>query len=156
VNDFRKILKLTTGTVFITIGLLAFTLLNRDKFQEQEVLVCATVDMSNDLIYPKSYPPIEHSGLKIFQDNCKSCHRLDQKIVGPALRNSFETRDSIWFVKMIVSANGLIDSGDTLAVRLFNDYNQTRHPDFKGLSKKELTDLIEFLKLEGKRDMVVD
>jgi len=98
---------------FLNVGLLAFTLANKDKFEKQEMLGCGTVDMSNDVVYPKYYTPSEHPGLKLFQANCKACHRLDQKLVGPALRNSFETRDSVWFVKMIISANGLINSGDS-------------------------------------------
>jgi hypothetical protein len=155
-NDFGQILKLTTIAVAIAIGLFAFTLINIDKLQEPEMLGCATVSMSSDVVYPKYYIPLEHLGLKIFQDNCKACHRLDQKLVGPALRNSYEARDSIWFVKMILNANGLIASGDTLATRLFNDYQQTSHPDFTRLSKNDLKDLIDYLKLEGKRDLVVD
>jgi hypothetical protein len=151
-SNLWPIFRLTTLTVFLTVGLLAFTLVTKDKFEESEILACGTVDMSSDVAYPKYYIPLEHPGLKIFQNNCKACHRLDEKLVGPALRNSFETRDSVWFTKMISSANGLIDSGDTLAVRLFNDYNQTRHPDFKALDKNQLADLVEYLKLEGLRD----
>lgn len=151
-NNIRPLLRLTTITVFLTVGLFAFTLVNKGKFQEPEILGCGTVNMSNDAGFN---PPLEHAGLKIFQDNCKACHRLDNKLIGPALRYSFEVRDSIWFVKMIVSANGLINSGDTLAVRLFNDYNQIQHPDFKGLNKKELADLVEYLKLEGEREITV-
>ncbi len=149
-KSFRPILRLTTLTVFLTIGLLAFTLVNKDKFEEPEMLYCATVD--NDVVYPKYTIPLEHAGLKVFENNCKTCHRLDQKLVGPALRNTFETRDSVWFGKMIVNANGLIDTGDTLAVRLFREYNETRHPDFKFIDKTQLVDLIDYLKLEGRRD----
>lgn len=140
-----------TVTVFLGIGLSAFTFISAHRFQEQPMWGCATVDTFNDVVYPKYHTPIEHPGLKLFVANCKACHRLDQKLVGPALRNSFEARDSVWFVKMIQNANKLIDSGDTLANRLFNEYYQSRHPEFS-FTKKELTDLVEFLRLEGLRD----
>ncbi len=150
-KSFTTILRLTTLAVFLTIGLLAFTLVNKDKFEEPEMLYCGTVE--NDVIFPEYYSkPLQIAGLKVFESNCKTCHRLDQKLVGPALRNSIETRDSVWFKKMIVNANGLIDSGDTAAVRLYNEYNATRHPDFKFIDKKQLADLIDYLKLEGRRD----
>ncbi len=152
-NNLHLILKLTTLTVLLTIGLLAFTLINKSDFEGSELLGCATVGSIDDVVPLNKYStPLEHPGQKVFQANCKACHHLDFVLVGPALRNSFEDRDSIWFVRMITSANDLIASGDTLAVRLFNDYNQTRHTDFRGLDKTELTDLVEYLKLEGLRD----
>lgn len=135
----------------MTVALLAFTMVTGEKLREPEMLGCGTSD--DDVVKLNKYEvPLEHPGLQLFQSNCKSCHRLDQKLVGPPLRNSFETRDSVWFAQMIVDAKGLIDSGDTLAIRLFNDFNQTQHPRFKGFDKKELAALIEYLKLEGRRD----
>jgi mono/diheme cytochrome c family protein len=139
--------------ILLTVGLLAFTLVNWNQFVDGEMLGCGTVALADDVVFPEYYnSPLEHSGLVLFEKNCKTCHRLDQKLVGSALRNSFETRDSIWFVRMIVSARGLVTDGDTLAKRLFEDYDQTLHPDFKAFSKKELGDLVEYLKLEGMRD----
>ena len=137
----------------MTIGLLAFTLANVNRVQSG-MFGCGTVDMRSDVVY-SNQSKSEHPGLKIFLSNCKHCHRLDKELIGPPLRNSFKTRDSTWFVKMTVSANELISSGDTLATRIFNDYNQTQHPDFKVLSEQQLTDLIAYLRLEEDERKIV-
>lgn len=153
-NDFNPIAKLTTLVVFITIGLFAFTLISKDKFEEQTMLRCATVETSTFYDSTK-IAPLVHPGLKVFQQNCKSCHRINQKLLGPALRGSFESHDSVWFVRMIISAKELRASGDTLAIRLFNDYHQTEHPDFKEMRRDDLNALVEYLKTEGMKDYII-
>jgi hypothetical protein len=130
-NSLQSIFKLTIVTVFITLALFAFTLANKSEIDRPGMLYCGVLSMGVETSF---IVPLQHPGLKLFEDNCKARHRLDQKLVGPALRNSFAIRDSAWFVKMI-SSNTLISAGDTLALRLFNDFNQTRNPDSKDLMK---------------------
>jgi hypothetical protein len=152
-NSLQSIFKLTIVTVFITLALFAFTLANKSEIDGPGMLYCGVVSTG---VGASSIVPLQHPGLKLFEDNCKACHRLDQKLVGPALRYSFVSSDSVWFVKMIISANALISAGDTLALQLFNDFNQIQHPDFKGFNETELASLVEYLKLEGLRnDLIV-
>ncbi|MGC3943799.1 MAG: cytochrome c [Chryseolinea sp.] len=152
-NSLRHALRLTTLTVLLTTGLFSFTLITLEDAEAPLGFGCATVNMADDVLLKQNNTLRDHPGLMLFEANCRVCHRLDKIMVGPALRNSFATRDSIWFVKMIVSANELITSGDTMAVQLFEDYGLTRHPDYKGFDEQELADLVEYLKLEGQREI---
>jgi mono/diheme cytochrome c family protein len=94
----------------------------------------------------------EHPGQKVFEANCKACHRVHQKLVGPALAGVLERRDSLWVVKMIRNSAQLIASGDPTAVKLFREYNGTQMTSFTTLSDEELRNLLEYLKLESERE----
>ena len=105
---------------------------------------------------PTSPPPggkdeIHHPGEKLFNANCKACHRIHQKLVGPALAGVLERRDSLWVIKMIRNSAQLIASGDPVAVKLFEEYNRTQMTSFTTFSDQELRDLLTYLKLESER-----
>ena len=48
-----------------------------------------------------------------------------------------------------------IKSGDTLAVAVYNEYDQTSQPAFENFTNEELDDLIEYLKLASEESIVV-
>jgi mono/diheme cytochrome c family protein len=101
---------------------------------------------------PPVQQQIEHPGEKVFKANCKSCHRIHQQLVGPALAGVLERRDSLWVIKMIRNSAQLIASGDPTAVKLFREYNGTQMTSFTTLSEEELRNLLEYLKLESERE----
>lgn len=88
----------------------------------------------------------ELPGEKIFNANCKACHRINQKLVGPALAGIFDRQDSIWVINFIRNSSKVIESGDPYAVALFEEYNRTVMTAFPSLTDQELRDLLEFLK----------
>ena len=94
---------------------------------------------------------VEHPGKKIFKANCNACHRIHQKLVGPALAGVLERRDSLWVTRMIRNSAQLIASGDPTAVKLFREYNGTQMTSFTSLSDEELRNLLEYLKLESEK-----
>src|SRR5687767_9002649 len=75
---------------------------------------------------PVQQPKLQHPGEKIFKANCNACHRVHQKLIGPALAGVLERRDSLWVVRMIRNSSQLIASGDPTAVQLFREYNGTQ------------------------------
>lgn len=95
---------------------------------------------------------IDHPGQKIFKANCTPCHRIHQKLVGPALAGVLERRDSLWVIKMIRNSSQLIASGDPTAVTLFREYNGTQMTSFTSFSDEELRSLLEYIKLESERE----
>jgi mono/diheme cytochrome c family protein len=94
---------------------------------------------------------INHPGQKLFKTNCTPCHRINQKLVGPALVGVLDRRDSLWVVKMIRNSSKLIASGDPTAVKLFEEYNRTQMTAFTSFSDEDLRNLLEYLKLESAR-----
>jgi len=86
------------------------------------------------------------AGLKVFNANCKSCHRLDQKLVGPALRSAFSRRDSLWLTKWITNSSKLIADEDPVAVELFLENNKLAMTNFTSMKKEDMDALLAYLK----------
>jgi cytochrome c2 len=115
--------------------------------------VASVADPSDPVVAtsPVQQPEIKHPGERIFKANCNACHRIHQKLIGPALAGVLERRDSLWVIKMIRNSSRLIASGDPTAVKLFREYNGTQMTSFPSLSDEELRNLLEYLKLESER-----
>ncbi len=62
------------------------------------------------------------AGEALFKGNCKACHAMDKKLVGPALGKVGDRRDLQWLLKWINNAPAVYESGDELAVELVNEY----------------------------------
>lgn len=146
--------KLANFIAVLALGLLAFTFIAREEINTYQ-FGCATVAPEGYCGTADFNALSNHKGYLIFQCNCKTCHRLDQKLVGPPLRHSYERRDSVWLRKWIRNANSLIKSGDTLAIAVYNEYDQTSQPAFENFTNEELDDLIEYLKLASEESIVV-
>lgn len=101
---------------------------------------------------PVQQQKVEHPGEKIFKANCNACHRIHQKLVGPALAGVLERRDSLWVIRMIRNSSQLIASGDPTAIKLFQEYNRIQMTSFTSLSDEELKTLLEYIRLESERD----
>jgi mono/diheme cytochrome c family protein len=101
---------------------------------------------------PSQQPPIDHPGQKIFKTNCSACHRIHQKLIGPALSGVLERRDSLWVIKMIRNSSQLIASGDPIATELFREYKGTQMTSFSSFSDEDLRTLLEYIKLESERE----
>jgi mono/diheme cytochrome c family protein len=111
----------------------------------------APVDVISSASSVPPTPAIEHPGQKIFKTNCQPCHRVHQKLVGPALAGVLDRRDSLWVIKFIRNSSQLIASGDPVAVALFEEYNKTQMTSFTSFSDEDLRNLLEYLRLETKR-----
>ncbi len=89
-------------------------------------------------------------GKTLFNTNCASCHNLDRKMTGPALRN-VETRleeehglDRNWLNKWIRNSAGMVKSGDAYANQIFNEYNGTAMTAFPQLSDQDISDILAY------------
>src|SRR5690606_15576224 len=58
-------------------------------------------------------------GKSIFNANCSACHRLDQKLIGPALRGVTDRREVQWAKDFIHNSQKMIASGDPGAMDVF-------------------------------------
>ncbi|WP_350290294.1 c-type cytochrome [uncultured Croceitalea sp.] len=92
--------------------------------------------------------PVE--GKKIFNVNCASCHALDRKMTGPALRNvearlaEDEGLDKTWLSAWIRNSAGVIASGDAYANKIYNEYNQTAMTAFPTLSDIDIDNILAY------------
>jgi len=90
------------------------------------------------------------AGKALFITNCASCHKLDKKMTGPALRN-VEARladeqglDREWLYKWIKNSKGLIDSGDAYANKIYAEYKQVAMTAFPQLSNADIDNILAY------------
>jgi mono/diheme cytochrome c family protein len=91
-------------------------------------------------------------GESLFNANCKTCHRVHQKLVGPALENVYNRAPSIdWIKSFIRNSSAVIASGDEYAVKLYNDYGKTQMTAFTGLKDDQIMAILAYIQDETKK-----
>jgi len=86
------------------------------------------------------------SGENLFKQNCKACHNVDSRLVGPALKNVYDRRDLPWIYSFVKNSQKVINSGDDYAVKLFKEYNQTEMTAFASFEDKEILSILAYIK----------
>ncbi len=61
-------------------------------------------------------------GEQMFKSNCTACHKINERLVGPALRDVTGRRETDWLLTYIKNPQKMINSGDPIAVELFEEY----------------------------------
>lgn len=88
---------------------------------------------------------IAAKGKTLFENNCASCHALDEVVVGPALRNVGARHSQAWLVKWIKNSQALIASGDKDAKKIYEEYAKQAMPSF-AFSDEEVISVLEYIK----------
>ncbi|MCK0155585.1 c-type cytochrome [Cellulophaga sp. F20128] len=99
-------------------------------------------------------------GKQIFNQNCASCHSLDRKGTGPALRNvearlEEEGLDREWIYAWIKNSSGVIKSGDSYGNKILAEYNNTPMTAFPTLSNGDIDNILAYTAEEEKAPVVV-
>jgi len=84
------------------------------------------------------------AGEALFKSNCAACHKLDKKGVGPALRGVADKYETDWLYKWIKNSQGLIKSGDSKAVALFAENNNSVMTSFPALSNGDVDNILAY------------
>ena len=92
------------------------------------------------------------AGKTVFNANCKQCHKLDQKNVGPALRGISDRRPIAWAKSFIKNSQAVIASGDDYATALYKEYSNTVMPSHEFLSDGDLDNLLSYIEHGDKVD----
>jgi len=87
-------------------------------------------------------------GAAIFKNTCKACHSIDKKLVGPALKNVHERRDSAWIYSFIKGSQAMIQAGDSIGIALFSEFNQVPMPD-QNFSDTQISSILNYIKAES-------
>lgn len=96
------------------------------------------------------------AGQALFNANCKSCHKLDQRYTGPALRGVTERRELDWAVRFITNSQLVIESGDATAVALYKEYNNIVMPPMDFLSTDEIMNLLSYIEYGDKAEAATE
>ncbi len=87
----------------------------------------------------------EEQGKALFQQRCAACHKLNQKLIGPALAGIGQRRDKAWFAKFVANSQALIQAGDKAAIEVYEAYNKQVMPPHPDLSEQDLEALWAYL-----------
>jgi cytochrome c2 len=94
-------------------------------------------------------PAAISAGESLFNANCKACHRVTQKLVGPALAGVYDRAPSIdWIKAFVKNSSAVIASGDEYAVKLYNEYNKTQMTAFSSLKDQDIMNVLAYIKAE--------
>ncbi len=84
------------------------------------------------------------AGRALFNALCAACHKLDGNSIGPPLRDIADRRNLQWLQAWIKNSQALINSGDPLAVQIYNEYNQVAMPPFPQLSNEDIDNILAY------------
>lgn len=87
-------------------------------------------------------------GAALFKANCTSCHKIDKKLVGPALAGMSERHSEEWLVKWIKNSKLMVDSGDPAAIAVYEEYNKSAMPAFTQFSDDQIKGIIAYVSEE--------
>jgi cytochrome c2 len=84
-------------------------------------------------------------GKVLFEGNCLSCHAIDEKKVGPALRDVDKRHSNAWLKSWIKNSAAMIAAGDKEAVTVYNENGKQNMTSF-AFSDEELSSVLEYIK----------
>ncbi len=85
------------------------------------------------------------AGKALFEGKCQSCHALNNKLVGPALKDIHKRRSYEWLTKWIKDNEAFRKSGDKDAIDVFEKNNKLVMTSFNDLKDDELSALIMYI-----------
>ena len=86
----------------------------------------------------------QKEGKNLFKSQCASCHKLDKKLVGPALGGIEARRENAWLKAWIKNNAALRASGDADAIAVYEEYNGSAMTAFPQLSDKSIDDILYY------------
>jgi cytochrome c2 len=108
--------------------------------------------------YSQEIPTDEASiaaGKQLFDTNCKTCHRVDSRLIGPPLAGVYDRAPSIeWIQNFVRNSSAVIASGDPYAENLFEEYNKVLMTSFSSLKNEDILNILGYVKSEAEKPAV--
>src|SRR5579871_5924349 len=90
------------------------------------------------------------AGEDLFNGNCKSCHRVKTKLVGPPLAGVYDRAPSIaWIKGWIRNSAKVIASGDKYAVKIYDENNKSQMTAFTSYTDDQIMSILAYVKAEA-------
>lgn len=97
------------------------------------------------------------AGKQLFDTNCKTCHRVDSRLIGPPLGGVYDRAPSIeWIQNFVRNPPAVIASGDPYAVNLYNEYNKVMMTPFTSLKNDDIMNILGYVKAEEEKAATPD
>ena len=119
-------------------------------YQITPALVCLFLSLSLQAQEIPSDPAAISAGEALFNGNCKTCHRVKQKLIGPAL-GGFETRvPSIkWTLDWVRNSAKVVASGDEYASKIYTEYAKSQMTAFTSFKDDQILNILAYVKAEA-------
>ena len=85
------------------------------------------------------------AGKQLFRNNCASCHNMEKKVVGPALKNVVRNQGEEWTTAWITNNQALRDAGEKQANDIFKEYNGMAMPAYEHLGANAIGNIVTYL-----------
>lgn len=85
-------------------------------------------------------------GQDLFRKKCSSCHSIDRKLIGSALKGITERRTPEWIMNMILNPDGMIKENKA-AKELFETYKVRMAPE--SVTEQEARKILEYLRTQN-------
>lgn len=90
------------------------------------------------------------AGKELFNNNCKSCHQVKIKVVGPALKGVLDRAPSVdWIKAWVRNPAKVIAAGDKYAVQIYADNNKSQMTAFTSFTDAQIMSILAYVKDEG-------
>ena len=97
-------------------------------------------------------PAAISAGGAIFDANCKTCHRVKIKLVGPALAGIENRAPSIdWIKAWVRNSAKVIASGDEYAVKIYNENGKAAMTSFTSYTDDQIMNILAYVKAEAEK-----
>jgi mono/diheme cytochrome c family protein len=94
-------------------------------------------------------PAVITQGEELFNMNCKSCHRVKENLVGPALAGVDTRVPSIqWLKDWVRNSAKMVASGEPYAVKIFEQYQKSQMTAFTSLKDDQIMAILAYIKFE--------
>jgi len=91
-------------------------------------------------------------GETLFNANCKACHRVKQKLIGPALAGVQDRVPSIdWIKEFVRNSSKVIASGDEYANKVYEENGKTLMTAFTSFSDDQIMSILAYVKAEAEK-----
>ena len=91
-------------------------------------------------------------GETLFNANCKACHRVKQKLIGPALAGVEDRAPSIdWIKEFVRNSSKVIASGDEYANKVYEENGKTLMTAFTSFSDDQIMSILAYVKAEAEK-----
>lgn len=100
------------------------------------------IEALHDLAFPCC--PINPDGKVLYEENCSACHRIDTKMIGPALVGQTSKHDMSWLLAFTRNNQQLRAEGNLEAMAIFEEYNGSVMPSFD-LTDTEIEAIYDYI-----------
>lgn len=94
---------------------------------------------------PAATPALSGKGEQLFKENCKSCHKVHEESVGPALTGVSKRRSADWLHSWVKNNAVFRATGDKDAIAIYEKYKKAEMTAFPTLTNEDIDAIVAYV-----------